>query len=96
MNSSLECMITTIVQEFSGKEFTKEDLVKIYKKTHPTTNNYVELTYTSGSFKIVCDAIVGAMNATHSSGFVVIADGENSVFVHPDITACTIAVVDAS
>ena len=41
MNSSLECMITTIVQEFSGKEFTKEDLVKIYKKTHPTTNNYV-------------------------------------------------------
>ena len=43
MNSSLECMITTIVQEFSGKEFTKEDLVKIYKKTHPTTNNYDEV-----------------------------------------------------
>ena len=60
-----------------------------------TTNNYVELTYTSGAFKVVCDAIVGAINATHSSGMAVIADGDNSVFVIPEITACLVAIGDA-
>jgi hypothetical protein len=53
-------------------------------------------TITLGSFKLVCDAIVGAMNATHTSGMAVIADGDNSVFVIPEITACLVAIGDAN
>ena len=37
MNSPLESMLATIVQDLSGKEFTKDDLMKIICKTDPTT-----------------------------------------------------------
>ena len=60
-----------------------------------STNNYVELTYTSGSFKVVCDAIVGAMNAPLTSGMAIIADGDNSVFITSEITACLVAIGDS-
>ena len=38
MNSPLESMLTTIVQDLSGKEFTKDDLMKVICKTDTTTN----------------------------------------------------------
>tara|TARA_R100001591_G_scaffold1379_4_gene3372 strand:- start:1 stop:369 length:369 start_codon:yes stop_codon:yes gene_type:complete len=62
------------------------------------TFNYVELTYTSGKFKEVCEAIVGAMNGAPAtnSGFVVIADGDNSKFISPHISAALLAIGDSN
>ena len=58
----------------------------------------VALTITSGKHKTVMQAIAGAISdGAANDGFTVIADTENSVFVHANITACaSIAVVDAS
>lgn len=56
------------------------------------------LTITSGKHKEVISGIVQLINGgPHSDGMLTIADSENSVFAHADITACaSIAVVDAS
>ena len=61
-----------------------------------TTKNYVELTYTSGKYKEVCEAIVGAVNGAPatSNGFVVVADMNNSKFIHRDISAVIIKTAD--
>ena len=59
----------------------------------------VVLTITTGKHKEVMAAIAHLISgaAPHSDGFVVIADSENSVFAHANITACaSLAVVDAS
>ena len=61
--------------------------------------NLVGLTITSGKHKEVLEAIAGAINAASAinSPFVVIADAENSKFIHDDITAvAAISIVDAS
>ena len=89
--SHFESKNTTTIDVFLKKEVAQEVL-----GGDGDDQNSIALTITANKNKVVLEAIAGAMNATHSSGFVVIADGENSVFVHPDITACTIAVVDAS
>ena len=62
-----------------------------------STKNYVELTYTSGKFKEVCEAIVGAINGAPatSSGFVVVADADNSKFIHSAITSVLISTADS-
>ena len=59
---------------------------------------HVALTITTGKHKEVMAALAQIINGgPHSDGFVVIADSENSVFAHANITACaSIAVVDAS
>ena len=61
-----------------------------------STKNYVELTYTSGKYKEVCEAIVGAINGAPatSSGFIVIADADNSKFIHPAISSLIIKTAD--
>tara|TARA_Y100001938_G_C7732676_1_gene255435 strand:+ start:115 stop:471 length:357 start_codon:yes stop_codon:yes gene_type:complete len=89
--SHFESKNTTTIDVFLKKEVAQEVL-----GGDGDDQNSIALTITANKNKVVLEAIAGAMNATHSSGFVVIADGENSVFVHPDITACAIAVVDAS
>ena len=59
---------------------------------------HVALTITTGKHKEVMAAIAQIINGgPHSDGFVVVADSENSVFAHANITACaSIAIVDAS
>ena len=61
-----------------------------------STKNYVELTYTSGKYKEVCEAIVGAINGAPatSSGFVVVADMNNSKFISNHISAVIIKTAD--
>ena len=57
------------------------------------------LTITSGTHKEVMEAISGAVASANAinSPFIVVADSENSKFLHANITACaSIAIVDAS
>ena len=57
------------------------------------------LTITSGKHKEVMEAISGAIASANAinTPFIVVADSENSKFLHANITACaSIAVVDAS
>ena len=59
----------------------------------------VQLTITSGKHKEVMEAITGAIASANAinNPFIVVADSENSKFLHGDITACaSVAVVDAS
>ena len=59
----------------------------------------VQLTIDSGKHKEVMEAITGAIAsaAAINSPFIVVADSENSKFLHSNITACaSVAVVDAS
>ena len=57
------------------------------------------LTITSGKHKEVIEAICGAIASANAinNPFIVVADSENSKFLHPNIEACaSMAVVDAS
>ena len=57
------------------------------------------LTITSGKHKEVMECLASIFSKTRkvAGGFTVVADSENSVFVHPNITGCNvIEVVDAS
>tara|TARA_R100001015_G_C4455039_1_gene43870 strand:- start:41 stop:397 length:357 start_codon:yes stop_codon:yes gene_type:complete len=59
----------------------------------------VVLTVTSGKHKEVLEAVSGAIAAAAAinNPMVTIADSENGVFVHPNLTACaSIDVIDAS
>ncbi len=59
----------------------------------------VVLTINTGKHKEVMEAITGACAAASAinTPFIVVADSENSKFLHADITACaSLAVVDAS
>ena len=62
-----------------------------------TAFNLVQLTYTSGKFKEVAEAVVGAMNGAPAtnSGFVVIADQDNDKYVHGAINNVEITFNDA-
>lgn len=67
--------------------------------SNPTNNILVGITITSGKHKEVMEAITGAIASANAinSPFIVVADSENSKFLHADITACaSVAVVDAS
>ena len=57
------------------------------------------LTITSGKHKEVMEALSGAVASANAinTPFIVVADEENSTYLHANITACaSIAVVDAS
>jgi len=57
------------------------------------------LTITTGKHKEVIEAICGAVASASAinAPMIVVADSENSKFLHADITACaSMAVVDAS
>jgi hypothetical protein len=57
------------------------------------------LTITTGKHKEVIEAITGAIASANAinAPMIVVADSENSKFIHADITACaSIAIVDAS
>ena len=57
------------------------------------------LTITTGKHKEVMEAISGAVASANAinAPMIVVADSENSKFLHADITACaSIAIVDAS
>jgi len=59
----------------------------------------IVLTITSGKHKEVMEAISGAMASASAinNPMIVVADSENSKFLHANITACaSVAVVDAS
>lgn len=62
-------------------------------------NILVGITITSGKHKEVMEYLASIFNKTRrvAGGFTVVADSENSVFGHPNITGCNvIEVVDAS
>ena len=52
----------------------------------------VILTITDNKHKEVMADILGLIHGTHSDGFIVIADGSNSVFASPYITACAVTI----
>ena len=52
----------------------------------------VILTITDNKHKEVMADILNLIHGTHSDGFIVIADGSNSVFASPYITACAITI----
>jgi hypothetical protein len=59
----------------------------------------VALDITVGKHKEVMEGIINTINTpySNSASMVVVADSENGVFAHPDITACaSIAVVEAA
>ena len=61
-------------------------------------NILVGITITSGKHKEVMECLASIFSSTRKvpGGFTVVADSENSVFVHPEITGCNvIEVVDA-
>jgi len=65
-----------------------------------STYNYVQLTYTSGKFKEVCESIIGKINnprAASSSvvGMAVIADQDNAEYCNDNITNVEISYGDA-
>jgi|TARA_R100000353_G_C6357959_1_gene155306 hypothetical protein len=60
-----------------------------------STKNYVELTYTSGSYKAVCASIAKAIADAYGDAMVVVADDDNSVYVDSAISACIISTADA-
>ena len=57
-----------------------------------STKNYVELTYTSGKYKEVCEALALALSDT-SGELVVFADEDNTVY-HPKLRE--LGCIDAS
>ena len=60
---------------------------------------HAALTITSGKHKEVMEALAGAIASANAinAPMIVVADSENSKFLHANITACaSIAVVDAS
>ena len=52
----------------------------------------VLLTITANKHKEVMDDILNLIHGTHSDGFIVIADGSNSVFASSHITACAVTI----
>ena len=63
------------------------------------SNDAIVLTVTAGKEEEVMEALAGAISSANAinSPMIVVADTENSKFLHPNITACAaIAVVDAS
>ncbi len=60
------------------------------------TKHYVELTYTSGAFKAVVSEIMREIGNpdTDAPALIVVADGDNSVFLHNDISAALISLSD--
>jgi len=59
----------------------------------------IALTITSGKHKEVMEALAGSIASANAinAPMIVVADSENSKFLHANITACaSVAVVDAS
>jgi len=58
--------------------------------------HYAELTYTSGAFKAVVTEIMREIGNPDSNApaLIVVADGDNSVFLHNDITAAIVTLSD--
>jgi hypothetical protein len=76
-----------------------QDVGQVIEDADAGDNNrsIAALDITSGKHKEVLEAIAGAINSASAinSPMVVIADGANSKFIHPDITACVgIDVID--
>ena len=66
-----------------------------YNGAHDDTTfvaDSVELTITDNKHKEVIEDILNLIHGTHSDGFIVVADGSNSVFASQYITACAITV----
>ena len=77
----------------------KKDVAQEILGSDGDDQNLVGITITSGKHKEVMEAIAGALNAASAinSPMVVVADDENSKYLHPNITAvAAINVVDAS
>ena len=76
----------------------KKDVAQEVLGSDGDDQNLVGLTITSGKHKEVLSDICSAINgAPVGNGFIVIADGENSKFASPHITAvAAINIVDAS
>jgi len=77
----------------------KKDVAQEVLGADGDDQNLVGITITSGKHKEVMEAIAGALNSASAinSPMVVVADDENSKYLHPNITAvAAISVVDAS
>ena len=73
-----------------GQEFNQD--------SDEVTNIGVGLDITSGKHKDVIQCLAGVCTsgAIGYGGFTVVADSENSVFVHPHITACAAVIVSGT
>ena len=58
------------------------------------TADSVELAIADNKHKEVIEDILNLIHGTHSDGFIVVADGSNSVFASKHITGCTITISD--
>tara|TARA_R110002012_G_scaffold107412_1_gene249144 strand:+ start:268 stop:627 length:360 start_codon:yes stop_codon:yes gene_type:complete len=60
-----------------------------------STKNYVELTYASGAFKRVVNAIIAA-TYDPMKWMIVVADVDNAVFIDPSITGVIVSTADSN
>ena len=91
--SHFEMKDATKLHIFLTKGFSQE------AQAAGVNNILVGITITSGKHREVMQCLSGLFNTANNApgGFTVVADSENSVFVHPHITGCNvIEVVDAS
>ena len=94
--SHFEMKDATKLHIFLRKGFSQEVQAV---SSNGTNNILVGITITSGKHKEVMEYLASIFNKTRrvAGGFTVVADSENSVFGHPNITGCNvIEVVDAS
>ena len=94
--SHFEMKDATKLHIFLRKGFSQEVQAV---SSNGTNNILVGITITSGKHKEAMEALAGACDAASAinTPFIVVADSENSKFLHSSITACaSIAVVDAS
>ena len=52
----------------------------------------IDMTITADKEKEVIKAILGAANATHSSGAIIIADDVTGEYIHPNLTAVAVTL----
>ena len=103
--ASTEEVVTFPADQLSHMEMASATSMRVYFNSNQeqdlsgVDSAHAVLTITSGKHKEVMEAISGAIASASAinSPFIVVADSENSKFLHANITACaSIAVVDAS
>tara|TARA_R100000805_G_C3535131_1_gene52362 strand:+ start:219 stop:575 length:357 start_codon:yes stop_codon:yes gene_type:complete len=103
--ASDEEVVTFPADQLSHMEMASATSMRVYFNSNQeqdlsgVDSAHAVLTITSGKHKEVMEAISGAIASANAinTPFIVVADSENSKFLHANITACaSIAVVDAS
>ena len=104
-NAANEEVVTFPADQLSHMEMASATSMRVYFNSNQeqdlsgVDSAHAVLTITTGKHKEVMEAISGAIASANAinTPFIVVADSENSKFLHANITACaSIAVVDAS